>query len=73
MTFGGMSYLENLPGPPRSAFELRAYPFVWRAVKDGRYAAKAVYTVLGLNQGRKEILGLYLSKKLLARTTMKTS
>ena len=45
------------------------YPFVWldaihyKVKQDGRYAAKAVYTVLGLNlEGRKEILGLYLSE-----------
>ena len=41
------------------------YPFVWlddKVKQDGRYAAKA-YTVLGLNlEGRKEILGLYLSE-----------
>lgn len=45
------------------------YPFVWLdaihyKVKDeGRYRAKAVYTVLALNlEGKKEILGLYLSE-----------
>jgi len=45
------------------------YPFVWldaihyKVKQDGRYASKAVYTVLGLNfEGRKEILGLYLSE-----------
>ena len=35
----------------------------YKVKQDGRYAAKAVYTVLGLNlEGRKEILGLYLSE-----------
>lgn len=45
------------------------YPFVWldaihyKIKQDGRYAAKAVYTVLGLTlEGHKEILGLYLSE-----------
>jgi len=45
------------------------YPFVWLdaihyKVKDnGRYKSKAVYTVLALNlEGKKEILGLYLSE-----------
>jgi transposase-like protein len=45
------------------------YPFVWldaihyKIKQDGRYASKAVYTVLGLNlEGRKEILGLYMSE-----------
>ena len=45
------------------------YPFVWLdaihyKVKDnGRYQSKAVYTVLAVNlEGRKEILGLYLSE-----------
>jgi len=45
------------------------YPFVWLdaihyKVKDqGRYVSKAVYTVLGLKvDGRKEVLGLYLSE-----------
>lgn len=45
------------------------YPFVWldaihyKIKEDGRYSSKAVYTVLGLNlQGKKEILGLYLSE-----------
>jgi transposase-like protein len=45
------------------------YPFVWLdavhyKIKDeGRYVTKAVYTVLGLNsEGRKELLGLYLSE-----------
>jgi transposase-like protein len=45
------------------------YPFVWLdaihyKVKDnGRYRSKAVYTVLALNlEGKKEILGLYLSE-----------
>jgi transposase-like protein len=45
------------------------YPFVWldaihyKVKQDGSYANKAVYTVLGLNlEGRKEILGLYLSE-----------
>lgn len=35
----------------------------YKVKQDGRYASKAVYTVLGLNlEGRKEILGLYLSE-----------
>jgi transposase-like protein len=45
------------------------YPFVWLdaihyKVKDGgKYVSKAVYTVLGVGMdGRKEILGLYLSE-----------
>ncbi|MEJ1361997.1 MAG: IS256 family transposase, partial [Candidatus Sedimenticola sp. (ex Thyasira tokunagai)] len=45
------------------------YPFVWldaihyKVKEDGRYGSKAVYTVLGLNlEGKKEILGLYLSE-----------
>ena len=45
------------------------YPFVWLdaihyKVKDqGRYVNKAIYTVLGLKMdGRKEVLGLYLSE-----------
>jgi len=45
------------------------YPFIWLdaihfKVKDeGRYASKAVYTILGLNtEGKKELLGLYLSE-----------
>jgi len=42
------------------------YPIIWldaihyKVKQDGRYASKAVYTVLGLNlEGRKDILGLY--------------
>ncbi len=45
------------------------YPFVWldaihyKIREDGRYQNKAVYTVLALNlEGKKEILGLYLSE-----------
>ena len=45
------------------------YPFVWldaihyKVKEDGRYDSKAVYTVLGLNlEGKKEVLGLYLSE-----------
>ena len=45
------------------------YPFVWldaihyKIKEDGRYISKAVYTILGVNlEGRKEILGLYLSE-----------
>jgi putative transposase len=45
------------------------YPFLWldaihyKVKTDGRYENKAVYTVLGLNlDGKKEILGLYLSE-----------
>jgi len=44
------------------------YPFVWldaihyKVREDGRYRAKAIYTVLGLKiNGTKEILGLYTS------------
>lgn len=45
------------------------YPFVWmdaihyKVREDGRYRARAVYTVLALNvEGKKEVLGLYLSE-----------
>ncbi|MEW8015085.1 MAG: IS256 family transposase [Candidatus Sedimenticola endophacoides] len=45
------------------------YPFIWldaihyKVKEDGRYGSKAVYSVLGLNlEGKKEILGLYLSE-----------
>jgi transposase-like protein len=45
------------------------YPFIWLdaihyKIKDnGKYVNKAVYTILGVNlQGKKEILGLYLSE-----------
>ena len=45
------------------------YPFVWLdaihyKIKDGgKYISKAVYTVLGVNmEGKKDILGLYLSE-----------
>lgn len=45
------------------------YPFVWldaihyKIREDGRYVSKAVYTVLALNiEGKKEVLGLYLSE-----------
>ena len=45
------------------------YPFLWldaihyKVKEDGRYVQKAVYTVLGLTlEGKKEILGLYLSE-----------
>ncbi len=45
------------------------YPFVWldaihyKVRTGGHYEARAVYTVLGLNiEGRKEVLGLYLSE-----------
>jgi len=45
------------------------YPFIWldaihyKVKADGRYESKAIYTVLGLNlEGKKEILGLYLSE-----------
>ncbi|UFH58176.1 IS256 family transposase [Sulfurovum mangrovi] len=45
------------------------YPFVWldaihyKIKKDGRYISKAIYTILGVKlDGRKEILGLYLSE-----------
>ena len=45
------------------------YPFVWldaihfKVREDGRYISKAVYSVLGVNiEGKKEILGLYLSE-----------
>ncbi|SCZ58503.1 IS256 family transposase [Thiohalomonas denitrificans] len=45
------------------------YPFVWldaihyKVKEEGRYVQKAVYTVLGLTlEGKKEILGLYLSE-----------
>lgn len=45
------------------------YPFVWldaihyKMKENGRYESRAVYTVLGLNmEGKKEILGLYISE-----------
>jgi len=45
------------------------YPFLWldaihyKVKEDGRYAQKAVYTVLGLTlEGKKELLGLYVSE-----------
>ena len=45
------------------------YPFVWldaihyKIKENGKYITKAVYTILGVNlQGKKEILGLYLSE-----------
>lgn len=45
------------------------YPFVWmdaihyKVREDGRYRARAVYTVLAVNiKGKKEVLGLYLSE-----------
>ena len=45
------------------------YPFVWldaihyKVKENGRYSAKAVYTILGVNlEGKKEVLGLYLSE-----------
>lgn len=45
------------------------YPFVWldaihyKVKEEGRYVQKAIYTVLGLTlEGKKEILGLYLSE-----------
>ena len=45
------------------------YPFVWLdaihyKIKDGgKYVSKAVYTILGVNmEGKKDILGLYLSE-----------
>ena len=45
------------------------YPFVWldaihyKIKEDGRYISKAIYTILGVKlDGRKEILGLYLSE-----------
>lgn len=45
------------------------YPFVWldaihyKVKENGRYQSKAVYTILAVNlEGKKEILGLYLSE-----------
>ena len=45
------------------------YPFVWldaihyKIKENGKYISKAVYTILGVGQnGKKEILGLYLSE-----------
>lgn len=45
------------------------YPFVWldaihyKIKEDGKYVSKAIYTILGVKlDGRKEILGLYLSE-----------
>jgi len=47
----------------------RIYPIMWmdavhyKIKQDGRYIGKAVYTLLGLTlEGKKEILGLYLSE-----------
>lgn len=44
------------------------YPILWldaihyKVKENGRYASKAIYTILGLNiEGKKELLGLYLS------------
>lgn len=44
------------------------YPIVWldaihyKIKENGRYTSKAIYTILGLNiEGKKELLGLYLS------------
>lgn len=44
------------------------YPIVWldaihyKVKENGRYVSKTIYTILGLNiEGRKELLGLYLS------------
>jgi len=59
--------------PELKAWQQRAlqshYTFVWmdaihyKIREDGRYTGKAVYTVLALNlEGKKEILGLYLSE-----------
>ncbi|MFW9287499.1 transposase, partial [Glaesserella parasuis] len=50
--------------------ELEAvYPFVWldaihyKIKENGRFVSKALYTILGLNiEGKKELLGLYLSE-----------
>jgi transposase-like protein len=45
------------------------YPFVWldaihyKIKENGRFVSKALYTILGLNiEGKKELLGLYLSE-----------
>lgn len=45
------------------------YPFVWldaihyKIKENGRFASKAVYTILGLTiEGKKELLGLYISE-----------
>ena len=68
-----MTRLNRMGQTPYTEFRILPldshYPFVWldaihyKVKQDGRYAAKAVYTVLGLNlEGRKEILGLYLSE-----------
>lgn len=47
----------------------RIYPIVWldaihyKIKENGRFITKAVYTILGLNvEGKKELLGLYLSE-----------
>jgi transposase-like protein len=47
----------------------KIYSFIWldaihyKIKEDGRYITKAVYTVLGVNlDGRKEVLGLYISE-----------
>ena len=56
--------LEQWQQRPLASF----YPFVWldaihyKVKQDGRYESQAVYTVLALNlEGKKEVLGLYLS------------
>lgn len=57
--------LEQWQQRPLASF----YPFVWldaihyKVKLDGRYEGQAVYTVLALNlEGKKEVLGLYLSQ-----------
>ena len=47
----------------------KVYPIVWldavhyKIKEEGRYIGKAIYTLLGLNlEGKKEILGIYLSE-----------
>ena len=57
--------LEQWQQRPLASF----YPFVWldaihyKVKQDGRYESQAVYTVLALNlEGKKEVLGLYLSQ-----------
>jgi len=59
--------------PELKAWQTRSldtlYPFIWldaihyKVKESGRYINKAVYTVLGINiEGRKELLGLYISE-----------
>lgn len=70
---GAISAITDKLIPELKAWQQRPldshYPIVWldaihyKVKEDGRYISKAVYTLLALNmQGKKEILGLYLSE-----------